>query len=1440
MKRFRFLTFVALGLLLGTRPVVATVEVRSIQRTTNDGIANNSVYCIFQDSRGFIWMGTLNGLSRYDGNTFVNYQPSRGTTDEAQALPADGRLSVTTNHIRRIDEDRNGLLWIESSGEFYNCYDPRRDCFVDFTGNGEYRQHYDRWMEASDGTVWLWSDGRRSGCRRVTYADGQFTSTVYRQSLGTLMSDSVRYVYEDPRGGVWIGSARGVSRVDGDRTVIVARQHQSHSVQAYGDAMFFLSSDGQIARKRTKDRSATVVTRLAGDAPTSVYCSFSVGEEWVIFTSRGGLVFNFRTGEVNRRPEWDLTGAPGMLTDNRGDYWIYNHTGRVWHVNRETGHVRVLALYDPNRLNYVDEERYHIVHDSRGIIWISTYGNGLFAYDSHTDELQRFEYRTDGLSHISSNFLQYVMEDNRGGIWVSAEYAGLSCLTVLNEGVRRIFPESMTLSDRSNTVRSIVRMDNGEIYASTRGGGLYVYDSTAGRLLQKTYYKRNVYGILEDADGKLWLGSRGGGLRVDGKPYAYRADDATSLSNNNIFALYRDSRDRVWVGTFGGGLNLATRQSDGSYTFRSFLNGNYGQRQIRSILEDRNGRMWVGTSDGVCLFHPDTLIANSTRYWVYSYDNGALGGSAVKCVYEDDEGRVWIATSGGGVSMAAPGEACENVCFVRYDTRDGLVNNMVQAIAADSDGYLWISTEYGISRFCPRTRRFNNYFFSLYTLGDTYSDNSVCVLPCGKLLFGTNYGMVVVDPSAMKPTAAADAAVTFTNLRVNGIDVRPGETDSPLTEALTYTDRLTLTHAQNSFQVDFTGFDYGQGGNDTYTYRLEPYDKEWSAPAHTAFAAYKNLPSGEYRLRVRRAGVAGGEEGDRTAEAVLAIVVTPPLWRSTGAIALYIVLLFVGSLVAYRLIYNFNHLRNRVQVEKRLTEYKLVFFTNISHEFRTPLTLIQGAMEKMTAMIDTSSSELGEPMSVMNKGVRRMLRLINQLLEFRKMQNNRLALRLEKSDVIGFLYEIVLSFREVAKSKAIDFRFSPAEQRYIMYFDKSNLDKVVYNLLSNAFKYTPRGGEVTLTATAGNGQFVIAVADTGPGIAKEKRGELFKRFMQTSFSDNSTGIGLHLTHELVEVHRGTIGYDERAGGGSVFTVTLPVDSSVYAEGDFPVPHTAPTSVEETPRDEEETPENAKETEETGEERKRHRLLLIEDDDDVRQFLAGELRPYYDVVTEPDGEAGLARARVYDADLIVCDVLMPGLTGFELTRRLKDDFATSHIPIILMTAMNNPESHQQGMESGADAYITKPFGPKLLLTYVRNIIARRERLRQKFSGDPSLALPEMSQSEQDKRFLVNLQSLLEQQMGNCELSPAEVAEQMNIGRSAFFVKVRGVTGYSPGEYLRIVRMKKAAELLRESDYNVSEVAYKVGFDDPFYFSKCFKKQFGHSPSKHHDLYTSRSS
>lgn len=1395
------------------------IELRSKYMKTTDGLSNNSVRYIYQDSKGFMWMGTLNGLSRYDGNTFRNFYPERKDV---------GRISLSDSHIYNLQEDKNGFLWIGTSLDLYSCYDLQNDRFIDFTGCGELEQNYGALTITSNGDVWLWH--KNNGARQVIHqTDRSMTSATYKTENGNLSDNRVQFVQEDASGRIWIGTKRGLSSVWNGNVKIEDRKSDFIFATPYQQDMFFLTANGNIYNYQTvtgefsKKASLPMITDKG-----TLTGHLTLKGKWVIFTDSGVYDYDFKTHRITSHQDLNIKQGE-VYTDNRNNYWVYNHTGRVYYIQSETGEIKEFQLIPQDKINHIDYERYHIVHDSRGIIWISTYGNGLFAYNIAEDKLEHFISNAKDINPITSDFLLYLMEDRNGGIWVSSEFSGLSYINISNEGIIRFYPESSDLFDRSNTIRMLTRTETGDIWVGTRKGRLYHYNLQLNSKKEKLYMESNVYAIADDAQGIQWIGTRGKGLKIGDTWYKQNSSDPSSLSFNHIFSIHRDQKNRMWVGTFGGGVNLAEPAVGGGYKFRHFFKAQIGLNLVRSIAEDKNGVIWMGTSGGICIFHPDSLIADPTNYHLFSYTNGKFNSNEIRYLYYDRKGRMWTGTSGSGLNLCKVSDDYKTLEYEHYGVAEGLANDMVQSLLSDDSGHLWIATEYGISKFNPESHSFENYYFSSYTLDNVYSENCACMGANGKLYFGTNHGLAVIDPRFV-PSNEFLSPVVFTNLYVNGIQMNPEMEDSPLKKSLTYSDEITLKYFQNSIILDFSTFDYSDNEQTKYKYWLENYDKEWNKPSHTNSATYKYLSPGTYVLHVKSCNSAGIWNEKET---TLKIIITPPFWKTIWAMFVYFLLFIAALYFAFRIVRNFNQLRNRINVEKQLTEYKLIFFTNISHEFRTPLTLIQGALEKIQRS-GNIPRELASPLHIMEKNTLRMLRLINQLLEFRKMQNNKLALSLEETDVIAFLKDIFGSFSDEAKQKEMQFSFLPSVPSYKMFIDTGKLDKIVYNLLSNALKYTPSHGSITFSAKVDENKKLlqIQVSDTGIGIPKEKQGELFKRFMQSNFSNNSIGIGLHLTHELVSVCKGTIAYQENNSGGSCFTVCLPTDKSVYAENDFLVPDNIliKESQEQAAFQLQRTEELSALPEPATHPLNKRKVLIIEDDNDIRKLLKEEIGTYFEVEVAADGISGYEKACTYDADLIICDVLMPGMTGFEVTRKLKNDFQTCHIPIILLTALSSEDKQLEGIEAGADAYISKPFSIKFLLTRVFRLIEQREKIREKFSKEPGIVHSAMYTTDRDKEFVDRMTTILENNIVRPEFSVEEFAQIMNLSRTVFYQKVKGITGYAPIEYLRIVRMKKAAEIiLAKGDLTVAEVGYMVGYNDPFYFSKCFKSQFGVSPS-----------
>lgn len=1072
-----------------------------------------------------------------------------------------------------------------------------------------------------------------------------------------------------------------------------------------------------------------------------------------------------------------------VLTDNKGGKWIYNNTGILRKV---VGDSLITLRLLPNETNYIDYERFNIVEDNHGLVWISTYGKGLFVFNHDLNQGQHFVANEKGESPIASNYLLCITADRCDGVWVSAEYGGVSHLQVMDKGVVRIFPNGRENLDLSNVVRMVKKQRDGSVMVGTRDGCLYHYSADMAQMLVKSHFDSNIYSVVEMPQGRMWIGTRGKGI------YGIPGLD---FKNKKVFCLKPDDRGRMWIGTFGEGLSVAIPRGEG-YEVRTFFADSVGLNEVRCLAIDRKGMLWGGTSGGLFCVDPTRFAADGKGLRVYKR------GSEIHDMLVDRQGRLWLTVPGEGLVCMQDGN------FRILDASQGLINNMVQSVVETEDGNLWVSTQQGVSCWKAKDNSFDNYLFSRVMMGNVYNENSAVCLDDGRVLLGGNYGLTIINPSRISHVKG-QTSVVFTS--------HP------------YSDEMTLSYEERSPKINFSTLDYSDVNNVKYTYWLEGYDSSWSVPSPTPWVNYQNLPFGSYRLHVK----ASYSDGIWGKESVLDISVEPPFYLSVWAWVFYALFLTVVIVMVVKSIREKNILKGKIKFEQEFTRYKLVFFTNIAHEFRTPLTLIQGSLEKEKRIMKTNhwQLELEKTVRTMDKSVQRMLRLIDQLLEFRKMQAGKLKLSLQETDVVMFVQGICKMFDDAAESKQIDFKFESQLPAYLMYLDQQKMDKVVFNLLSNAFKYTHAKGTISVSLSFTD-VMTIRVADTGVGIPQEKREQLFSRFMQSSYTGESFGIGLHLTHELVRTHHGEITYQENEGGGSVFVVTIPLQKDCYEASDFLVkdsPILKADLTKERDGQEEKTTDAVPSAPSAP--LNRRTILLIEDDNDVREFLLSELESCFDLKVASDGKAGIAMAKELDVDLIVSDVMMPGMNGFELTKRLKNSFETSHIPIILLTALSTDENVLEGTESGADAYITKPFSPQLLMARILQLLNQREILRQKFGKVPQEIRSAMLRNEQDSLFVKRLDSIVYSRLGEQDLSVDKVAGLLHLGRTIFYKKVRGTTGYTPNEYIRVIRLRKAAELLKEGEKNVSEVAYAVGFDNPYYFSKCFKEQFGMPPSQY---------
>ena len=1406
LKSFCVLIFVSLILEVIFIMPVNAIDVKAKFITMDDGLVNNTVRYIYQDSKGFIWFATINGLSRYDGYNFKTLMPRN-----------DGKPSLADRRVFSMKEDKHGLLWIKMSPNLMSCYELRTERFIDFSGCGEQMTHY-RDVTFIGNNTWLWGE---DGCRRVEYKDGQITSECFTKENKRIATSQVRRVCAS-KAGTWIVAQKGLYLWNNGKLLTVNNSVSFMWVADICGRTYIVATDGTLYTYKGK------LLRLGGISDIKdgydIPGQFVIGGKWYLFTSRGGYVFDANTNRLEPAVgDLDIKNAEVNI-DNKGNYLLQNKTGLLRRVDRRTGKVKTFKLMPESKAASLDKERYHIVETRGGIAWITTNGCGLYAYDIKKDKLYHYTADNSDSSIIPTNSQLCITEDRSGNIWLGTWQYGAVKLTVTSSDA---YEKILRTDDNAITghVRMVAAGHDGVWIANT-AGMMYHADVALHNVLAKVNTGINIYAFCRDAKGKTWLGSRTEGLFVDGRQYKQDKNNKTSLSNNAVFAIQRDSNGRMWIGTFGGGLNLAVPDGHGGYLFKSFFNSSYGLRRIRCMSQDKNGWMWVGTSEGLIVFNPNRLIKNSKDYYLYDCKKHVMCSDEIRSLLCDRYGNMWVAETSCGFAVCRPEKDYSKLRFKHYDTGNGLANGMVQAFVEDRLGHIWITTDYGISCFNPKNGTLRNYLFASDMAGNIYSENCAAALPDGRLLFGTCEGVVVLNPERMAGNER-NVSITFTDLSVNGIRMTDDDADYPLEEAMPYAKNISLKHNQNSFTVSFSALEFLPGTETFYSYWLEGYDKGWSEASRLNFASYKNVFPGTYRLHVRATNHNGTWS---KGESVITITIAPPIWATPWAYILYSLLIIFIVYITLRTLRKMDALRTQMKVEEQMADYKLVFFTNISHEFRTPLTLMQAALERIERS-RYNTNEHNSAVSLMKKSIDRLLRLINELIEFRKAEKGKLTLQLERIDAIPLLQGYYDMFKDTAASKNITYKFKPSTSSLFMPVDCGKLDKIMYNLLSNAFKYTPMGGSISLEVKVDDGQLIIKVVDTGIGIPVEKRERMFTRYASGNVSRNSIGIGLHLVHELVIVHKGTVGYDENVGGGSVFTVKLPVDDSVYASNDWLSSESGLLDTEDTKKAIKEKPARQDRDIDISIDNPMNDrvILVIEDDDDVRSFLVSELSKYATVVARPDGTSGYEYAQDNDVDLILCDVMMPGIDGFEVTKRIKGDFATSHIPVILLTALSAEDSKLKGAQCGADSYITKPFSTQLLLTCVFKLIEQREKLKEKFSSDITVTRTFVSVTDSDKVFSDRLTKVVEMNLSNPYFTVDDFADALSLGHTIMYRKIKGVTGYAPKTYLRIVRMKKAAEMLQKSDMNVSEVAYAVGMNDPLYFSKCFKQQFGVSPS-----------
>ncbi|HEY3402482.1 MAG TPA: two-component regulator propeller domain-containing protein, partial [Ohtaekwangia sp.] len=978
-----------------------------------------------------------------------------------------------------------------------------------------------------------------------------------------------------------------------------------------------------------------------------------------------------------------------------------------------------------------------------------------------------------------------------------------------------------------NDVSSLAEDKAGNVWMGTNGSGLICFNRKDNSFKVYRNDPRNtnslskdiIVSLMVDHEDVLWIGTYYGGLNsFNGKNftrYANKPEDPKSLGNDNIWEIYEDRDHNIWLGTLNGGLDVYNREKKEFYHYKSGELNSIHSPYVSALMQDHEGNMLIGTGYGLEIL--DKSSGRISHYTSAVEDPKSISSNGVQCIYQDSRGWIWIGTNGGLNRF----DYSRNE-FSSYREVDGLAHNSILTIVEDRDHNLWMSTPRGISRLSisgDSTFTFHNYAESDGLIPGGYHQNAAIRYSSGELFFGGPGGVSVFNPGDIRLDSTV-LPVILTDFQISNRSVKVGELIGDkviLHSSISQSKKITLYPGNNLFSIEFAALNYFHPERSQYQYKLEGFNDGWITTSSTKrIATFTNLDPGEYTFRVKGTNSDGVWSSKET---VLQITVLPPFWKSNLAFALYTLIAFGALLFGRRMVVARERLKFKMETERlsaqrlhEVDEMKIKFFTNVSHELRTPLTLIITPLEKI--MKESPLAEERKKLGVVYKNAKRLLNLVNQLLDFKRVDGNDLKLNTSEGDIVKFIRDLVWAFSDLSEKKEIQLTFNSNVSNLEMMFDPDKIEKIVFNLLSNAFKFTPDHGRVSvdlsLTREGESGTLQIKVSDTGIGIPQDKQEKIFDRFYQNEVPkymvNQGSGIGLSIAQEFVKLHNGTIEVVSEEGKGSTFIVTLPVVDMN-------------TDVDEVIADE------------PGDESlEKNTILLIDDSRDFRSYLRDNLRNQYAILEAPNGKQGLDIAIKHLPELIVCDVMMPEMDGVELCRRIKSDSRTSHIAVILLTARTAMEQKIEGFQSGADDYITKPFSFEILESRIENLIRIQDLRHQQFQNHLDIKVSDIQVASVDEKLVRDAVKVVEDNLTNDNFSVEVMSKMLAMSRVQLYKKLYSLTGKTPIEFIRFIRIKRAAQLLEKSGLSVAEVAYQVGFHNPKYLTKYFRDVYGMLPSE----------
>ncbi len=1342
------------------------------QLTENQSLSQSSINCVIQDREGFLWIGTWSGLMRYDGY--------KTTVFHSENKPG----KIQSNKILTIYEDRDGYLWIGTHMGGLFRYDKHRNEFDHYSHRENDPQSLSSnnvWSIEEDrqGNLWI---GTEKGLNILRKGQDKFERIV-KDNTPSLSYDFITDIYLSSSGELWIATEKGLNKL---------RVTGKPGAERYTFDNYTYTVDGP---NKELHNYIYQISELEVDGKQTLWLSTKKGLKRLSED-------RFDNFLVPDKPLSHSFFRSVLAVEGKNPYIIAGSEMGLSIFNPSTEHFETVPYADYKQMNISHSSVTALYFDKGGVLWVGT-KKGLNKFDSYTKDFESF--KTSQFDK-SKTIITGIQTSVKGGYWISTIGGGLFKFDGKNS-FQHYQIVSREENDFTEFIQTLYTDHKGNVWVGTAGAGVYHFN-------EQTISSD---GLIRTFDH-------------------YYTKSPTPLSDDYVMSLASDTEGNMLVGTWSGGLNRISPDKRIVTIDQPVLR----QAPIVVLHTDHTGTVWVGTrGKGFYRLKEANGRADTKHFLRESTQPTAVSNNFINAIYEDHAGTLWVGTDGGLNSFDRRTEQ-----FTQHPLEGGPSNDVIVSILEDEHGKLWLAHWNGLTVIDPSDPRWmRNYDRNDRIMGGFFYNN-VCVKNKeGHLLFAGSEGFNRIDTKRIVQKQE-DYPLAITQFELFGKPVTFGEDVNGrilLTDPLKHNARVTLKHFENSIAFEFASLDYAAPEKIRYAYMLEGFNKDWSyTTSARRYANYTNLNSGTYIFKVKATST-DGVWNDKFSQVYVTIL---PPWRKTNwAIALYVFATFAVLYGFRRLILLRANLIHDIKLERlqrenmeKLNKAKLQFFTNISHELRTPLTLILGPAQSLLDSGDIGKTFRDYALAI-SSNAQRLLRLVNQLLDFRKAESGNLKLEVSEGNLVRFIREIKLSFDALAEQMKIQFTLESSSPLIKLWFDRDQFEKILFNLLSNAFKNTSPGGAITIRVHESGSEVSLIVEDNGKGIKTEH----FENIFQTFFSHDEdrshagTGIGLALTKSLVDMHHGTIDVDSREGEYSRFTIRLKKGSAHFHASEIQHFSDDIESMDHYPSLLDTQLPPAEDEPIAANEGLAHqpRLLIVEDNEGVRSYIKSIFRTTYQVMEAEDGKQGWQAALEHEPDVIISDVMMPGMDGITLCRKLKSDVKTSHIPVILLTARTSLIFKVEGLETGADDYVTKPFNPKVLELKVRNFVRMRERMRGLFADKNVLNIEprRITLTSADEKFMEKTMDSVERNMSNADYSVEDMGTDVGMSKMQLYRKLKALTNQSANEFIRTMRLKRAAQLLEQDQLTVAEVTYEVGFTDLPYFRECFKKMFGVTPSEY---------